>query len=41
VMRAVTVLPEARRLVLFGPSPTPEPTRLADAAGHPPESRRH
>jgi 4-amino-4-deoxy-L-arabinose transferase-like glycosyltransferase len=32
VMRAVTVLPEARRLVLFGPTTSAEPPRLADAA---------
>lgn len=41
VMRAVTVLPEARRLVLFG-SPAPhDPPRLADAAGRTAEPRRH
>lgn len=41
VMRAVTVLPEARRLVLFGPPATPEPARLADASGSPAESLPH
>ena len=40
-MRAVTVLPEARRLVLFGPPATPEPARLADASGSPAESLPH
>jgi 4-amino-4-deoxy-L-arabinose transferase-like glycosyltransferase len=41
VMRTVTVLPEARRLVLFGPATTPEPPRLADAVGRPGEPLRH
>lgn len=33
VMRSVTVLPEARRLVLFGPPNFPGPPRLAEAGG--------
>jgi 4-amino-4-deoxy-L-arabinose transferase-like glycosyltransferase len=41
VMRSVTVLPEARRLVLFGPATIPDPPRLADAASRPDESLRH
>jgi hypothetical protein len=41
VMRAVTVLPEARRLVLFGPTTTAQPPRLADAAGSAAELTRH
>ena len=41
VIRAVTVLPEARRLVLFGPTTLPEPPRLADATGRPAEPLRH
>jgi len=34
IMRAVTVLPEARRLVLFGPPTSPDAPRLADADSH-------
>ena len=41
VMRAVTVLPAARRLVLFGPTKTPDLPRLADAARRTGEPRRH
>jgi 4-amino-4-deoxy-L-arabinose transferase-like glycosyltransferase len=41
VIRAVTVLPEARRLVLFAPAKTPAAPRLADAAGHAGGPRRH
>jgi 4-amino-4-deoxy-L-arabinose transferase-like glycosyltransferase len=41
VIRAVTVLPEGRRLVLFGPATTLELPRLADAAGRTGEPRRH
>jgi 4-amino-4-deoxy-L-arabinose transferase-like glycosyltransferase len=41
VMRAVTVLPAAHRLVLFGPTKTPDLPRLADAASRTGEPRQH
>ena len=41
VMREVTVLPEARRLVLFGPPTLPDSPRFADTTGLSPEPLRH
>jgi 4-amino-4-deoxy-L-arabinose transferase-like glycosyltransferase len=41
VMRAVTVLPEGRRLLLFGQATTPALPRLADAAGRTAAPLRH